>query len=97
MLNYRDGSLDDREDFTGMNDFEIHQPPLFAHLEVDGCDAMVTVARDDNSRFRIELILNDRKASLIGERAAFAMVTLRPSMTLAEVREIFGIFTPRTF
>ncbi len=96
MLNYRDGSLDDRENFTGMNDFELHQPPLFAHLEVDGCDAMVTVACDDDSRFKIELILNDQQASLIGESAAFAMVTLRPSMTFEEVRQIFGTFTPRT-
>jgi hypothetical protein len=97
MLNYRDGSLDDREDFTGMNDFETHQPPLFAHLEIDGCDAMVTVACDDDSRFKIELFLDDQQASLIGERAAFAMVTLRPSTTLAAIREIFGTFTPCTF
>jgi hypothetical protein len=96
MLTYKDAGLEDREDFSGMNDFEVFQPPLVAHLMIDGMDGLVTVARDDNDHFRIEIFGEDWQVSLTGEPAAFAMVTLQSEMTIDAIRTIFGDPHPRT-
>jgi len=88
MIQFREASLADRADFTGMNDFDLGTPPLIADLKIDGEPATATVARDDNDRFRIEIIHEKFTAALTGNRAAFAFVQLTEAMTACQLADL---------
>jgi hypothetical protein len=87
MINYRNASLEDREDFAGMNDFQMWQPPLIADITVDGNSAKVTVAEDDNNRFRIEITMEATFGSLAGHTSATAMDTKPMALVASLVGE----------
>jgi hypothetical protein len=89
MLAYRDASLEDREDFSGMNDFDTSTPPLIADFKIDGIDAQVTVANSDDDDFRLEIHRGGQLVMAHSEDAgAKLMVMLKPEMSMEQLLEV---------